>query len=402
MLYVSRGIIALPAQYNILIHSSQREVKMIYFDNAATSRFKPQCMFEAMIRECSESANPGRGTHADSIACAMRVAEARDGILALLGADETYAGVFTSGCTEALNLALFGLRDVLRGKAVVTTVTEHNSVLRPLNALAAEYGVNVRVASPSEGLSVTADDIAALVDDEVKLVAVNAVSNVTGVANDIQKICDLCASKGIWMLIDGAQALGHIRLSLSGKKGVMLAVAAHKGLHGPQGVGMLVFDRSIPLSPIRAGGTGTDSLNLVQPHDIPEGFESGTINAVGIAGMYASAKWTYANFDAINSRIASLSETACRGLSSIKGVKLVAQPRSGVISFTVSGYDSSEIADYLDDNNIAVRAGYHCAPLMHKFLGTADTGTVRVGIGFCNTPYHIEKLVRVMRLFVGR
>ena len=375
---------------------------MIYLDNAATSRFKPQCMFEAMMRECSESANPGRGTHADAIACAERVNGAREGMLTLLGADENYAGVFTSGCTEALDLALFGLKEYLSGGVVVTTVTEHNSVLRPLDSLRREAGVKVVYASPSEGLCVTAEDVAPLLTDDVKLVAVNGMSNVTGVVNDVAKICDLCAQKNIIVLVDGAQSAGHAAPPLAGRRGVMYAIAAHKGLHGPQGVGMLVFDKDIPLKPIRAGGTGTDSLSLVQPDGIPEGFESGTLNACGIAGMYAAAKWTYANFETINSRIAALSESACRALSSIKGVKTLASARSGVTSFTVSGFDSSEVADALDDNNIAVRAGLHCAPLMHRFLGTETTGTVRVGIGFCNTPYHIEKLVRTVRLLVGR
>lgn len=375
---------------------------MIYLDNAATSRFKPQCMFEVMMRECSESANPGRGTHSDALACAARTDAAREGMLSLLGADENYAGVFTSGCTEALDLALFGLKGYLDGGTVVTTVTEHNSVLRPLEKLRSEAGVKVVFAKPSQGLSVTADDVAPLLDKSVRLVAVNAVSNVTGLANDVYKICDLCAQRGIFTLIDGAQGAGHVPPPLSNRRGVMYALAAHKGLHGPQGVGMLIFDRDIPLDPIRYGGTGTDSLSLVQPRGIPEGFESGTVNACGIAGMYAAARWTHLNFDQINARIAALSESACRGLSSIKGLKVIAESRSGVISFTLNGFDPSEIADYLNDNNIAVRAGLHCAPLMHRFLGTEETGAVRVGIGFCNTPYHIEKLVRTLRLLVGR
>ena len=137
---------------------------MIYLDNAATSRFKPQCMFEAMMRECSESANPGRGTHADALACAARTDAAREGMLSLLGADENYAGVFTSGCTEALDLALLGLKGYLAGGTVVTTVTEHNSVLRPLEKLRGENEVKVVYATPSQGLAITADDIALLAE----------------------------------------------------------------------------------------------------------------------------------------------------------------------------------------------------------------------------------------------
>lgn len=375
---------------------------MIYLDNAATDRYKPQCMFEALMRECSESSNPGRASHSDAIACAMRIGAVREDLQRLLGADDDFATVFCLGCTEALNLAILGLADELDGGAVVTTVTEHNSVLRPLRELSERRGVDIRIARPSEGLSVRASDIEPLLDDRVKAVIVNAVSNVTGIANDIDEIWRLCRSKDIITIVDGAQALGHVPLSLQGKSKLMLAAAGHKGLHGPQGVGFLVFDKSIPIKPIRFGGTGTESADLRQPRGIPEGFESGTLNAAAIIALGAAAKWTYANLDSITARLSALSESAQRGLSSIKGVRVLAPSRTGVLSFTVDGYDSAAIADYLNDNNIAVRAGLHCAPLMHEFLGTSDGGAVRVGIGFCNTPYHIEKLVRCMRLFCKR
>lgn len=374
---------------------------MIYFDNAATARFKPQCMYDAMFRELTESSNPGRASHKDAIACASRVNSARRELAALFGAGDK-ALVFTSGCTEALNLAILGLKDLLAGAHVAATVTEHNSVLRPLEKLREDAGVRISYAKPSDGVSVSAADVEKVLEKDTALVAVNCASNVTGALNRIDEIADLCEKKGLYLLLDGAQALGHIRIDLSRRKGVMLAAAGHKGLHGPQGSGFLIFDKDVPLSPIRFGGTGTESESPVQPKGIPEGFESGTLNAAAIAGLAASAKWTYDNFEKINARVAALSESLERGLRSLNGAKVYSSSPLGVLSFNVSGYDSTEIADYLDDNGVAVRSGLHCAPLMHSFLGTLDTGTVRMSLGYDNMPYHVERAIRLMRLFCAR
>ena len=345
---------------------------MIYLDNAATSRFKPKCMFDAMFCQLGDSANPGRGGHNDSLDCAIKINDTRATLKALVGAGDDYHLVFTSGCTEALNLAIFGyLADNIGGN-VVTTVFEHNSVLRPLNNLLSRKVIDeIRYVSPSDpSQCVTAEDIAKLTDKDTRLIVVNHVSNVTGATADVERIGELAN-----------------------------AAAGHKGLHGSQGTGFLVFRKDMRIRPIRFGGTGTFSDSLIQPEDAPEGLESGTMNTAGIIGLGASAKWTYDNFEKINSHINYLASQALYGLSKIDKVKVYTKTLSGVISFNVKDVDSSEVADFLNDNEIAVRNGLHCAPLAHRFLGTEKQGTVRMSIDYNNNAYHISRILDVLEKF---
>ncbi len=374
---------------------------MIYLDNAATSKFKPRCMFDAMFCRLSDSANPGRGGHNDSLDCAIMVNDARATLKTLFGADDDYHIVFTSGCTEALNLAIFGyLADNIGGN-VVTTVFEHNSVLRPLNNLLQRNVIDgIRYVSPSDpSQCVSAEDVAKYVDGNTRLIAVNHVSNVTGATADIERIGELANSMNIPLLVDGAQSLGHKRLNVGKNKISMLAAAGHKGLHGSQGAGFLIFRKDMKVRPIRFGGTGTFSDSLIQPEDAPEGLESGTMNTAGVIGLGAAAQWTYDNFDKINSHIGYLASQALYGLSKIDGITVYTKTLSGVISFNVNGVDSSEVADYLNDNEIAVRNGLHCAPLAHRFLGTEKQGTVRMSIGYNNNAYHVSRTLDVLEKF---
>lgn len=374
---------------------------MIYLDNAATSRFKPKCMFDAMFCQLGDSANPGRGGHNDSLDCAIKINDTRATLKALVGADDDYHLVFTSGCTEALNLAIFGyLADNIGGN-VVTTVFEHNSVLRPLNNLLSRKVIDeIRYVSPSDpSQCVTAEDIAKLTDKDTRLIVVNHVSNVTGATADAERIGELAKSLNVPFLVDSAQSLGHKRIDVKNCNISMLAAAGHKGLHGSQGTGFLVFRKDMRIRPIRFGGTGTFSDSLIQPEDAPEGLESGTMNTAGIIGLGASAKWTYDNFEKINSHINYLASQALYGLSKIDKIKVYTKTLSGVISFNVKDVDSSEVADFLNDNEIAVRNGLHCAPLAHRFLGTEKQGTVRMSIDYNNNAYHISRILDVLEKF---
>lgn len=374
---------------------------MIYLDNAATSKFKPKCMFDAMFCQLGDSANPGRGGHNDSLDCAIKINDTRNSLKALAGADEGYKLVFTSGCTEALNLAILGYLSEAEGGNVVTTVFEHNSVLRPLNHLLQKGVISeIRYASPSDpSQTICVDDIEKLTDSDTRLIAVNHTSNVTGATADIEAIGAFAKSKNIPFLVDCAQSMGHKRINVKKCNISMLACAGHKGLHGSQGTGFLIFSDDIKLHPIRFGGTGTFSESLLQPEDAPEGLESGTMNTAGIIGLGAAAKWTYENFEQINRHIAYLSSQALYGLGKIDGVKIYTKTLSNVISFNVGDIDSSEVADFLNDNEIAVRNGLHCAPLAHRFLGTERQGTVRMSIDYNNNAYHISRTLEVLEKF---
>ena len=374
---------------------------MIYLDNAATSKFKPRCMFDAMFCQLSDSANPGRGGHNDSLDCAIKINDTRAALKSVAGADDGYHLIFTSGCTEALNLALFGYLGSTTGGNVVTTVFEHNSVLRPLNRLQSKGVIDgIRYVSPSDpSQRITADDVKKLVDENTRHIAVNNVSNVNGATADIEGIGAFAASVNVPFLVDGAQSLGHTPLDVKKCRISMLAGAGHKGLHGSQGTGFLIFDKQLKISPIRFGGTGTSGISLVQPEEAPEGLESGTMNTAGIIGLGAAAEWTHNNFEKINRHVAYLSSEALYGLSRINGVTVYTKTLSNVISFNVKDVDSSEVADFLNENNIAVRSGLHCAPLAHKFLGTLEQGTVRMSIDYNNNAYHVSRTLDVIEKF---
>lgn len=374
---------------------------MIYLDNAATSKFKPKCMFDAMFCQLGDSANPGRGGHNDSLDCAIKINDTRSALKALTGADDGYGLVFTSGCTEALNLAIFGYLCDKKGANVVATVFEHNSVLRPLERLVRQNVLKeVRYASPSDpSQSVSADDVAKLADADTAMIIVNHVSNVNGATADVEGIGAFAKDRNIPFLVDGAQSLGHLRVNVKKCNISMLAGAGHKGLHGSQGTGFLIISDDIKLHPIRFGGTGTFSESLLQPEDVPEGLESGTMNTAGIIGLRAAAEWTYDNFDRINRHIAYLSSQTLYGLSKIKDVEIYTKTLSGVISFNVRGKDSTDVADYLNDNDVAVRSGLHCAPLAHDFLGTKDRGTVRISLGYNNNSYHVSRTLELIEKY---
>ncbi|MDR2634930.1 MAG: aminotransferase class V-fold PLP-dependent enzyme [Clostridiales bacterium] len=369
----------------------------IYFDNAATSRFKPRSVLRAAAEELKRASNPGRSGHNDAIAAALKIEAARSAVADALGLNDGVV-IFTKNCTEALNLAVTCL---IRGHAI-TTVLDHNSMLRPLYALKTEGKVRVSAVSPANGAFITARDIELALRDDTALIAVNYVSNVTGAAAEVAEIGALAKSRGIPFLVDAAQAIPHFPVSMDGMNIDMVACAGHKGLHGVQGTGFLAVKTSSragltssnggfrikngsSLRPLIHGGTGTRSDSVFQPSEPPESMESGTLNTPGIAALTHAVKWTYANADKINRRTADISSEIMDGLKKLGAEVYTSDPRAGVISFNVKGKTSGETADFLNERGIAVRSGLHCAPLAHRLLGTEKRGAVRVSVGFNNS-----------------
>ena len=368
---------------------------MIYFDNAATSRFKPRVLFDAMFRRLNHSANPGRGGHDDAIDAAIAVQEARATIKEIFGAPEEYGVVFTSNCTEALNLAILGyLRALDDGPIhVVTTVNEHNSVLRPLHRAVFEKDVRVSIAAPRKDGGIGTNEIAQALTPQTRLVCVNHISNVTGAISDVEEIGRLCRARGIAYLVDTAQSAGHLPMNVKAWGADFVACAGHKGLHGSQGTGLLIVNPQYPLTPLKFGGTGTQSDMLDQPTDIPEGYECGTLNAVGICGLAAAAQWTHEHLSQINLHTRYLTGELLYGLKQIPDLTLYTQSNSGVVSFNLGELSSADTGDLLNARGFAVRCGLHCAPLIHKHLQTEQRGTVRVSIGYNN---HIDQVRQLL------
>ncbi len=372
---------------------------MIYFDNAATSRFKPSVTLDAVMEELASSSNPGRGGHNDSIKSGEKVFEVRKKIKEFFNADDRYEVVFTKNCTEALNLALIGYLSSFSGKVhVITSQLEHNSILRVLFELERRGKVSISFVEYTHNYDISIPAIEKLVRRNTVLVALSHMSNVIGNRIDVKAISNHLVKRRIPLLIDGAQSIGHVAMDLKESPITMLASAGHKGLYGVQGTGFLIFNReSVKPLPIIYGGTGTDSQSLFQPEGIPERYESGTVNTAGIVGLGKSVSWVKDNFDAINNKIYKISTYIYNTLYELESIELYTPYPSPVISFNISGLVSVEVANYLNDKDIAVRAGLHCAPLAHKMLGTFESGAVRISVGYSNTLEEAQYLVDAIK-----
>lgn len=368
---------------------------MIYFDNAATSRYKPKKMIAAMLAELKRSANGGRSGHRDAVETTVKITHARTFFKNLLSAQEV---VFTKNCTEAANLALCGT--LKKGDHVVTTVNEHNSILRPLFRMEKEGRIKLSIVNPDRNLKISAQHIERVITPDTSLIAVNAVSNVTGAQSDISSIGEVAKKYRALLFVDGAQWLPHDTCDMSAQNIAFLACAGHKGFHGPQGTGFLAINSDAEIRPLITGGTGTNSDSVYPPYTLPEALEAGTLNSAGIIGLHQGALWTAANAQKINEKVHALNEHILYGIKSLSKAEVYTPDgcQSGVISFNIKGASSSEIGDILNERyNIAVRTGLHCAPLIHNYLGTLERGAVRVSIGYNNSKYDAEALLRALK-----
>lgn len=376
---------------------------MIYLDNSASTFVKPKSVQKSVLNALNfYTANPGRSGHKQAIRCAMEVEKARTVVANHVGTTSDKI-VFTLNCTDALNLAILGT--FKKDGHVVCTENEHNSVLRPLEHLRSQSdNFSYTVANQSQKLGIIWEDIEKCLTEKTYLVIVNHVSNVNGDTADIEKIGMELSKRNILFLVDGAQSGGHFRYNMQNMKINMLTLAPHKGFYAPQGVGCLAINGDISISPIRFGGTGTNSLELIQPESFPERFESGTLNTPAILGFCEGIRFVEQNFDQIKAKLEDLVTYLHYELSKLPiEIYTKTENTSGVFAFNISNIDSTEISNYLDEKwSICVRSGYHCAPLKHKALQTLDSGAVRVSLSYFNTYQEIEKLVFAIKNFLKR
>lgn len=366
---------------------------MIYLDNAATSRFKPKATLNATLKALKNQSNPGRSSHTDAINSALECYKIREKIKHFFHCEGGNA-VFTKNCTEALNLAILG--SIPKNARIVTTVAEHNSVLRPLYKLAKEKNIKIVTLPLSRDGHVPPYRVENALNTDTYMLILNHVSNVNGVKSNLFEIGKITAKRGVKFLVDGAQSAGHEPINMQECNIDMLALPAHKGLLAPQGLGILLFNDRISLSPLLLGGTGTNSESVYHPKDAPEAYEAGTLNFPAIAGLGKSLEYLEENGKRITDTVKKLTSDLLYGLKQIKSVTLYTPDNAlgGVVSFNVSNLSSSTVSDILSQKyDIATRSGLHCAPLMHNFLGTLEQGTVRASIGAGNTARDIEKLL---------
>lgn len=379
--------------------------RRIYLDNAATSWPKPPEVVHAVhqyLTECGTAV--GRGATRTAADLQQTIDRTRLRAARLLGVRDTRRILFTCNGTDALNLALHGL--LREGEHVVTTVVEHNSVLRPLAALHQRRGITItRVGVDAEGF-VDPETIEAALTPRTRLVAVSHVSNVTGAIQPVEEIVALARARGVRTLVDAAQSAGHLPLDVEALGVDLLACSGHKGLLGPLGTGMLYVAPGLEaeLESTRQGGTGTRSEEDQQPEDLPDKYESGNHNAPGLVGLEAGLAWLeQRGLAAVRQHELELLSRLVEGLTGLPGVCVVGprnvERRCGVVSVVIDGYAPQEAAAVLDEHfGIECRAGLHCAPLMHRALGTFERGgTLRLSPGPFTTVEEIDAAITAIR-----
>ena len=362
---------------------------MIYFDNAASGFFKPSASIERAVYCMKElSVNPGRSGHRLSVTAEKMLFDTRAILSRHFNNGPISRVIFTANCTEALNIAIFGIRR--DKKKIVSTVTEHNSVLRPLYELK-RRGAQLSFAKPSAEPYVKAEDVLRLVDGDTAFVVMNAVSNVTGYKNEFEKVGAALKPHGIPLIVDGAQAAGHIKINLKADNVAALAVAGHKGLMATQGVGALIFTDNEVIYPLLLGGSGNETFAEV-PSCYPEMLEAGTHNLPAITSLAEGVKFIENNMQSIAETLLGYTAALIEGLKKIRGVRVYSDKNPfGICSFSLADVSSTDIAAvYDEDYLIAVRGGFHCAPLMHKALNTDEHGLVRVSLSPYNTAAEIN------------
>lgn len=375
---------------------------MIYLDNSATTRKKTQSVIDAVVKGLTTlSANPGRSGHIASLDLALAIGEIREKLKNFVGAPRAENIIFTQNCTDALNLAILG--SAKKGGHVITTAFEHNSTLRPLFELQRKGIIELTIVEPKNTFEITREDIEPHIKENTYLVATIHISNVDGAKTEITEIGKLCKERNLLYLVDAAQSAGHECINMQNQNINLVALAGHKGLFGPQGIGVLAVGENIKLEPIRYGGTGTESIRPYQPVELPECFESGTIAGPNILGLGAGLDFITKNQKNINEKIEKLTEKLILDLKKIDGIKVYTDIKNlnGVVGFNIRNIDSTIVGEYLNQEyGICVRSGLHCAPLKHRHWNTIEQGIIRVSLSYFNTEEEINRFIYAIKNFI--
>ena len=373
---------------------------MIYLDNAATTMHKPQTVIDAVTQAMCSLGNAGRGATSGALDAARTIHACRAKLACLLGCPRADHVCFTPNSTAALNTAINGV--VCPGDRVVTTVLEHNSVLRPLNRLAAEQGVTVEHAGCDANGVLDYDELEQLVTPGTRAVVVTHASNVTGNAVDIARVAVMAHAAGALVIVDASQSAGTAHIDMQAMGLDVVCFTGHKGLMGPQGTGGLAVAEGIDVAPWAMGGTGVHSFDALQPLEWPTRLEAGTLNGHGIAGLNAALDFLQeTGVEAIHAHEMALLRRFVAGVKKIPGVALYGDfdhERTAVAALNIGDMDSGEVSDILsEDYGIATRPGAHCAPRLHKALGTEEQGAVRFSFGWYNTEEEADAAVTALR-----
>jgi cysteine desulfurase family protein len=380
---------------------------MVYLDNSATTFPKPDKVYEKMDTLYREAgASPGRGGYNLERKASLIVERARASLADFLGSSRPENVVFTMNATDALNMAFQGV--LKEGDEVITTVLEHNSVSRPLNVLAKKKKIKITRLEPENG-KIKVEDIKKALSRKTKMVAITHASNVTGWIEPIFEIGRMIRDhSNAYFLVDAAQTAGLLPIKVEEMAIDLLAFTGHKALYGPSGIGGLFVSERVFIEPFRAGGSGRDSENEFYPEKLPEKLEAGTQNLLGIIGLEAGLDFIrQTGMENIRRKEEELKQSLLEELRRHDKIKLYGDSDSSeglaIICFNIENLSPEESASILDSEfDIAVRAGLHCAPYLHKLLRTFPQGAVRVSPGFFNTQDEIKALIEAVRIILKK
>lgn len=369
---------------------------LIYLDNAATTLHKPPQVVEAVKEAILTAGNAARGAHGVSMQASRTVFETRQKLARLLGCPQADHVVFTANSTMALNIAIQGI--LSPEDHAISTDLEHNSVLRPLYALQ-EQGMGLDFVRADRQGNIRYEDFAPLFRPNTRAVVCTHASNLTGNMLDIARIAEITHAHGALLIVDASQTAGTVPIDITALGVDVLCFTGHKGLMGPQGTGGLCIRPGVDIRPLLRGGSGVHSFDRHQPESYPTRLEAGTLNSHGIAGLDAAADYLLeVGVENIHQKEQALMRRFYEGVRNIDGVTIYGDfspsQRAAIVALNIRDYDSAEISDVLSaDYGIATRPGAHCAPRMHKALGTVQQGAVRFSFSVFNTEEEIDAAI---------
>ena len=371
-----------------------------YLDNAATTMQKPQQVIDAVAAAMCSMGNAGRGAHAASLGAARTIYDAREKLACFFHAENPKQIAFTMNSTESLNIALKGVLNP--GDHVITTMLEHNSVLRPLYELQ-EKGTELTILKSNPQGTLDYEDFEKAIKENTKAIVCTHGSNLTGNLVDVKRVGEIAKKHGVLFIVDASQTAGVFPIDVQEMGIDILCFTGHKGLLGPQGTGGIYVREGLTVRPLLCGGSGVQTYNKKHPSEMPTALEAGTLNGHGIAGLDAAVEYLMeTGIDTIREREQDLMWRFYEGVKDIPGVKVYGdfstRERCAIVTLNIGDYDSSEVSDeLLMTYGISTRAGGHCAPLMHEALGTVEQGAVRFSFSHYNTDEELNTAIQAVK-----
>ncbi len=373
---------------------------MIYLDNAATTMHKPKEVIDAVVEAMTSLGNAGRGANEASLSAARIIYDAREKLCRFFNGEDPRQIVFTSNSTESLNIAIKGLLEP--GDHVITTMLEHNSVLRPLYEME-KKGVALTIIKADKKGRFSLEEMEAAIRPETKMIVCTNGSNLTGNYVDIGKVGEMAHRHDVLFVVDASQTAGVFPIDVRNMQVDVLCFTGHKGLLGPQGTGGMYVREGLAIRPLKSGGSGVQTYSKTHPREMPTALEAGTLNGHGIAGLRAAVEYIEkTGLDAIRAKEQELMWRFYEGVKEIPGVTVYgdfhSRERCAIVALNIGDYDSSEVSDaLLTEYGISTRPGGHCAPLMHEALGTVEQGAVRFSFAHSNTEEEVDIAINAVR-----